>query len=240
LTDRTGQARSRLTLLGHWGLWLQGRSVPATINGDGRRVLTLITMQGPLSRGVIRQHLWPDVSASAAASRLRTALWRLSPVRDDVLADINGTLRLRPDVVVDVDELVAAAAEVDDGLDPDPHRFEADLLPDWDEDWLVVDRERIRQIRLHALEQLSGRQLAQERYAAALDSALVALQADPLRESAHRAVIAVHLAEHNFSEAIAQYLRCCAVLDSELGVPPSCTLRGLMADGMAQLAGEKK
>jgi hypothetical protein len=32
-----------------------------------------------------------------------------------------------------------------------------DLLPAWDDDWLVLERERHRQLRLHALENLSAR-----------------------------------------------------------------------------------
>lgn len=35
--------------------------------------------------------------------------------------------------------------------------FAGELLPDWCDDWLVVDREQRHQMRLHALEQLSDR-----------------------------------------------------------------------------------
>jgi hypothetical protein len=34
-------------------------------------------------------------------------------------------------------------------------RFQGELLPDWQDDWLIVDRERLRQLRLHALERLA-------------------------------------------------------------------------------------
>lgn len=214
--------------------------MPASVTADGRRLLALLAMQGSLGRGDIRDRLWPDAGHHAAASRLRTTLWRLAPIRDEVMAESAGALHLRPDLTVDVDELVSAAAAVGDGVrGTDPRRFDADLLPGWDEDWLVVERERIRQVRLHALEQLSAQQLAEGRFSAALDSALVALRADPLRESAHRAVIAVHLAEDNLSEAMAQFLRCCDILRLELGVPPSRKLRELMARAPAQFAGEK-
>jgi hypothetical protein len=32
----------------------------------------------------------------------------------------------------------------------------ADLLPAWDEDWVLIERERIRQLRTHALNALSA------------------------------------------------------------------------------------
>jgi DNA-binding SARP family transcriptional activator len=59
------------------------------------------------------------------------------------------------------------------------------------------------------------------------------VSAEPLRESAHRALIAAHLREANYGEAIAQYERCYILLRDELGVAPSPCLRDLI-----QTAGE--
>jgi DNA-binding SARP family transcriptional activator len=44
-----------------------------------------------------------------------------------------------------------------------------DLLPGWDEDWLQLERERHRQLRIHALEALSQRLTSGGQYAAAID-----------------------------------------------------------------------
>jgi DNA-binding SARP family transcriptional activator len=63
---------------------------------------------------------------------------------------------------------------------------DADLLPDWVDDWLVHDRERLHQLRLHVLEALADRLAGDGRYGLALDVALAALRSDTLRESAHR------------------------------------------------------
>ena len=89
--------------------------------------------------------------------------------------------------------------------DLSPASFAADLLPSWYDDWVIVERERLRQIRVHALEELSRRLAAGHRYGDAIDAALAAIAADPLRESAHRRLIEAHLAEGNVSEAIRQY-----------------------------------
>jgi DNA-binding SARP family transcriptional activator len=190
----------------------------------------MLALRGAMTRAQARGTLWPDLAEAAAAGRLRTALWRLSAWRQTLLEERGDTLRLAPGLQVDVDEMCRAAAALHDGahLVAWP-TFGADLLPGWEDDWLVVERERLRQTRLHALETLAGRLVGCGRFAEALDAALCALRADPLRESAHRAVIDVHLAEHNLVEALRQYGLCARVLRSELGVAPSQSLRAHIA-----------
>ena len=82
-------------------------------------------------------------------------------------------------------------------------------------------RERLRQLRLHALEAAAAQLSALGSYGLALDAALTALRADPLRESAHRAVIRVHLAEGNVAEARRAFRQCRLLLRRELHVEPS-------------------
>ena len=96
-----------------------------------------------------------------------------------------------------------------------------DLLPDWDEEWLVFERERIRQQRLRALEQLCRRHTDDARFGQAILAGLMAVDAEPLRESAQRVLIAAHLAEGNRFEAIRQFHSYESVLMDDLGVRPS-------------------
>jgi DNA-binding SARP family transcriptional activator len=234
--------QSRLQLLGDWHLYVAptgqdaetAQSRKVSPYRDAKRLLALLALLGPLSRAQIRIWLWPDAADATAASRLRNAIWQLSSARRRLLDESTGALRLREDINVDVDELFTAVTQIESRLPTlDARQFEADLLPAWDEDWLLVHRERVRQLRLHALEQMSGLHLSQGRHAIALDCALAALNADPLRESAHRAVIRVHLAEDNVALARDQYARCRAVLKTELGVGPSRTLTALMREPTA-------
>lgn len=236
-----------LGLLGSWRLTLGGRPValpPAT-----RRILALLALHGPLTRAAVSCTLWPEADEAAANCRLRTALWRLAGGRDLVGCQ-DGQLTLAPTVVVDVRRMrrTARALAAADPADLDernacPARlFEEDLLPSWYDEWLVVERERIRQTRLHALESLSSLRLRQQRYAEAVDTALAAVRSEPLRESAHRAVILAHLAEGNVVEAIRQYGACRTVLREELGVEPSPALAELLppqprADRLALYSG---
>ena len=104
----------------------------------------------------------------------------------------------------------------------------ADLLPEWPDDWVSAERERFHQLRLHALEAMCARLTALGCHGEAVDAGLAAVRADPLRESAHHAVISAHLAAGNRSEAIRQYGRCRHVLLRELGLEPSESLRDLV------------
>jgi DNA-binding SARP family transcriptional activator len=54
------------------------------------------------------------------------------------------------------------------------------------------------------------------------------VRAEPLRESAHRALVMVHLHEGNYGEALRQYQRCRALLHDELGIDPSPRLHDLV------------
>jgi DNA-binding SARP family transcriptional activator len=111
----------------------------------------------------------------------------------------------------------------------DPELLQADVLPEWLDDWLVTERERHRQLRLHALERLCGEHRDQGRYDLAIRAGLTAVAGEPLRESAHRALIEVHLAEGNHAEALRQYQGYRHRLREELGLAPSPVIRALVA-----------
>jgi DNA-binding SARP family transcriptional activator len=183
--------------------------------------------------------LRPEASHEHALGSLRSVLWRLSRGHDGLLEVTADGVRLCPDVAVDVDALErvlgqsgATAAPALSARDlPD-----ADLLPAWEEEWLVAERARMRQLWLHALEVLGGRLCQERRYGLALAAALRVLAADPLRESAHRLVIDVHMAEGNVVEAMRQLDSCRRVLREELGIEP--TPRLLHAYVPARRAGD--
>jgi len=78
-------------------------------------------------------------------------------------ARVRRDARLGADVRVDLREAERLArAEVDggaerSGAESDTETFVGDLLPDWYDDWVLIERERFRQLRLRALEALCER-----------------------------------------------------------------------------------
>jgi DNA-binding SARP family transcriptional activator len=106
----------------------------------------------------------------------------------------------------------------------------SELLPDWYDDWALVEAEDWRQLRLHALEALADRLSSQAKYGDAAAAALAAVRAEPLRESPRAALIRVHIAEGNPTEALREFARYGELLMLELGVEPTERLRALVAE----------
>jgi SARP family transcriptional regulator, regulator of embCAB operon len=92
-----------------------------------------------------------------------------------------------------------------------------------------VEAEDRRQLRLHAVETLADRLTAHGDYGDAA-AALAAVRAEPLRESPRAALIRVHIAEGNPSEALRGYSRYSELLRLELDVEPTQRLRQLVSD----------
>ena len=105
-----------------------------------------------------------------------------------------------------------------------------DLLPGWYDDWAVIAAEDWRQLRLHALEAVAARLTAADRLAEAAAAALAAVRAEPLRESARAALIRVHMAEGNQSDALGEFERYRVLLRAELGLEPTARLRRILDD----------
>ncbi len=183
-TPTTGQphdAEIRLHLLG--GFRLTHGDTPVVVPRGLQRIIALIGLRPGATRTHLAGLLWPEVTEERALSSLRTALWRLRQDPYCPLTTAADTVRLDPLVRVDVDLLIDTAGRVRDGHPPDD-AAEAlaagrhDLLPGWYDDWVLADRERLRQLRLHMLEQVSGQHLAAGRHGEALEAALEAMAAE--------------------------------------------------------------
>jgi DNA-binding SARP family transcriptional activator len=182
-----------------------------------------------------------DVRDERARGNLRTAIWNVRRVNPRLLHADSDQLRLGDDVDVDLRRTIRLAQQLLHKCSPvitedTIGALDADLLPDWNDEWVLVDRERLRQLRLHALEELCRHLLTLGRHADAVDTAIAVVAADPLRESAHRVLIEAHLAEHNVNEAAVQFDRYRELVGSNLGIEPSedllmLVMRALGRDG---------
>jgi DNA-binding SARP family transcriptional activator len=223
---------ARLHLLD--GFQLRLDSTPVELSVSAQRLLAFLALRGRAGRSRVAGTLWPEVTEDRALASLRTALWRVQQAGRGVITIIAADIELAPGVAVDAQELTASARlllhDAIDHLSPwwSSGRLQGELLPDWPDDWLVVERERLRQLRLHALERLAERWTEQACYGLAVEAALAAIRTDPLRESAHRAAIVAHLAEGNLGEAIRQYERCREILLEEFGVEPTAATADLL------------
>ncbi len=241
LPSLIGPLLSRLNLLDGPAVLLFGG--PCVVCNGGRlevpdgskRLLVFVALStGRVDRRYAAGSLWPVGSDERAAGNLRSALWRLRCAGIDVIESDKCTLALRRGTVVDVRVVCDWAARLVDGSATQADLFlmnwrgdAIDLLPGWYDDWVIFERERIRQQLLHALEALSRRLADLGRCAEAVDVAISAVGADPLRESANRVLIEVHLAEGNVVEARRTYERYREAVRRELGVEPGEQLASL-------------
>src|SRR5438445_1821421 len=151
---------ARLGLLGGFDLRQGDRQIGLPLSAQ-RLVAFLALRHRALQRVFVAGTLWLDSTQDAANASLRTALWRLRRPGCHLVDATATHLALSGSIAVDVHEVAAAAARVtgedsidERGEDRDALVVADELLPDWYDDWVVLDRERFRQIQLNALETL--------------------------------------------------------------------------------------
>lgn len=235
---QTGQPRptttppTRLLLLDGFRLIRDG--LPMGLPHGLQRVIALAALRPGATRSHLAGLLWPETADERALSCLRTALWRLRRDAPGTVIATGDAVSLDPRVEVDVDELVRAAARVREGDDPRTTdgvvaAGRHDLLPGWYDDWVMLERERLRQLRLHALEEIARAQLRLGRHGEALQAALEAARAEPLRETPHRLIVEVHLAEGNAYEALHAFYAYRDLILRDLQLEPSAAMCALLS-----------
>jgi DNA-binding SARP family transcriptional activator len=205
-----------------------------------QRLVALVALaERPIRRSRIAATLWPDTSEERARASLRSALWRVSAMAD-VLVVSAWHIGLVDGVAVDYRAEVAAFNRLHDArhdttddlaLAREITGRSGELLPDWSDEWVIVERERFRQIRLQTIDALGERLCESGRYRDALRLVLAGTAMDPLRESPHRLMVKAHLRLGNVADAIRQYQTYEKLLDEELGVQPTREMTAMLAAG---------
>ncbi|MGH3799784.1 MAG: AfsR/SARP family transcriptional regulator [Pseudonocardiaceae bacterium] len=214
----------RLRVLGGFELLVGTQPVPLPRNAQ--RLLGFVAVRrSNVLRGTVAGNLWPNSTQTRAQASLRTALWRLHQGHPRLVVSNQRAIRIHDQLYIDLQAATALARQVlKDDYDPAVALFGVlsdDLLPDWDEDWVFLERERVREMRIHALESLSRHFTRTRNFAAAIDAAYVAIAGEPLRESSRAALIEAHLAEGNRALAARDLAEYRILLGNELGLEPS-------------------
>jgi DNA-binding SARP family transcriptional activator len=230
------EAHVTLRLLGGFDLTIDGKSKSLPV--PAQRLLAFLALN---ERSVLRAHvaevLWLESTEGHARASLRSAIWRLRRSGHGLIQVTNQCLRLGSEVVVDARVLVdwaRSVLEAEQGFEHLPpvaalgDGLTGDLLPDWYDEWLIVDRERLRELHARALERACERLTAAGSFQQAVEAGLAALDTDPLRESTHRCLIGLHLAEGNQAEALHSYFLYRDLLHERLGLDPSARMEDLV------------
>jgi DNA-binding SARP family transcriptional activator len=196
--------------------------------------------------GVTRHELadvvWPDQLPASWKSALRSIVSRLRvflrpvvPEATDPVVARGGRyfVLLPPDVDVDIERAESAALTAQDrlGVGELPaarrlgmeatSRVRGPFLPDQEGPWVTGVRDDLAELFVTACEITSQASAALGEHARALLLAREAIAAEPLRESAHRCLMAAHASGGNRGEALLAYQRLRRLLAEQLGVDPS-------------------
>lgn len=232
-----GPTALRVRLLGELDLRLDGRPLPPLESARAESLLAhlLLHQEAPQPRQRLAFLLWPDSTEPQARTNLRHVLHNLRralPDLDRFLDVTPRTLRWRAGAALWLDvaafEEALAGGEADGGLAALREAvglYRGDLLQGSDDEWLVGQRERLRQGYLRALERLTALLAARGDHAEAIGYAERLLRHDPLRERTYQVLMRLHDARGDRARALRAYHTCAATLERELGVEPSAATR---------------
>jgi len=247
----------KLSLLGPFQANLQGKPVAFPYD-KVRALLAYLAVEARTRhrREMLAALLWPEQSAAAGRTSLRTALAALRRILNDRDASIplllveRDSVQLNPNghYCLDVDALRSRlkASEIHphhrvDGCETCIQDLEAavalyrgDFLQGLNpggsvefEDWTLIQREHFHARILTALHNLTQYYTRKGQYGQAQRYALQQVAMEPFREEAHRALMQILANSGQRSAALAQYQTCGRILAEELGVEPSQETRSL-------------
>ncbi len=193
---------------------------------------------GPLRRDELADRIWPDQTTEAGRNCLRVALSALRALLEPEPQDRGTVLQAgRHDVRLDSSRfttdtgefeanLLRAAGARDDVdklsfLEAAVEQYQSDFLPQFDDVWSTLERERLSDAYQLALRGLVRLHVNQRRYDLALGASQRAVAADPYREESHRLLMRVYTLMGRPAAAHRQYKELERLLQQRLGTSPS-------------------
>jgi len=187
-------------------------------------------------RDEIGELLWPESEPETIRRNLRQALFSLRHVLEppplppgSILQVQQSRLRLNPDLVAtdvaDFDRAVAEARKGGPGAIKALHRaidlYKGDLLPGFDEDWIIQERIRLEDLYVFALRQLVEHSRKAGDSGETIQYLHLALAKEPLNEEWHLALMREYIDSGRPQSAIKQFDELTAVLQEHLACDPS-------------------
>ena len=223
----------KLGLLGGFRLeTADGQPVPVPTK-KAKALLAYLALHGePQPRTKLAHILWEDSDEPQARESLRQTLFllrkALSPAHADALMAQNDVVALQPVAikvdVIEFERLVASGEPV--LLDEAVQLYRGDFLEGFDlsasgfDAWLGMERQRLKERALAALQKLLAHRLANNAIESAITVATRLLLLDPLREGVHRSLMELFCKQGRHAAALRQFRVCAETLKKELGVEP--------------------
>jgi predicted ATPase/DNA-binding SARP family transcriptional activator len=215
---------------------LDGVEVGGQISTKSRALLCYLAVTGqPHSREKLAGLLWGDKPEKSAKANLRKSLSTLRQVLGNALIINRQSVAFNRDSAYQLDVEVFETALAED--DPAPEKlnplreavelYRGDFLEGLSvrqalgfEEWVLSERERLRQMAIQALKRLSAVYTVRGEYAAGIEVTHQLLSLEPWQEEAHQQLMILLARSGQHSAALAQYDTCRRILAEELGVEP--------------------
>jgi DNA-binding SARP family transcriptional activator len=202
----------------------------------------LVHRGAPQPRQRLAFMLWPDSTEAQARTNLRKVLHTLRralPDAERFLEVTPSNLRWREDAPCRLDLADFERALADGDLEAAVGAYGGDLMEGSYDEWVLEERERLRDRCADALERLGREHEQRGALAAAIGCAERLVRLDPLREDGHRALMRLHDARGDRVRAMRAYHGYAAAAQRELGVVPSAPMRAayeaLLDDGATRV-----
>lgn len=227
-----------LRLLGGLFLTQNGAPLGPFLSQKVPALLAYLAVTGrPHSREALAGLLWGDLPEADAKNNLRQALSNLRKLAEPYLiidretVEFNRTAPHFLDVAVFEQKARSkTVAELQIAAELYAGDFLAGLAvrdaPDFEE-WVLVQKARLRETALHVWQTLTQHHLTHRAHRAAIEAANHLLALDAWREEAHRQLMLALARSGQRSAALAQYETCRRILQKELGVEPSTETQAL-------------
>jgi DNA-binding SARP family transcriptional activator len=243
--QREGEADLlHVSLFGGFNIELEGTDERKGLTQTTQSLLVylLLFRHKTHSREILAATFWREYPQARARNCLNTALWRLrrylepkgTPPGTYLISSPAGELGfnlqcgywLDVDVfekqIVSLQYIPAEKIQEEDitRLESAIQLYSGDLLEGYYYDWVLRERERLRDCYLDCLYYLMYYFTAQDSVSKAASYGQEILSNDPLREDVHRHLMRLYMKNGQRCLALRQYDRCRQVLAKELKVPP--------------------
>jgi predicted ATPase/DNA-binding SARP family transcriptional activator len=227
-----------INVLGPVQLTLAGKPLAGLVSAKAKALLVYLAIERrPCSRSALAGLLWSDLPEDDARRNLRVEVSKLRRWLNPYLVFTSQEASINPTspYLVDVHEFEDWVSKFRaQASSPDLSQmmetvalYRGDFLSHFQvraaplfEEWVLVERERLRQLALDLLDQINQAAIQQQDWKAGLFAARKSLAIDSWREKSHRQLMIILVLSGDRSAALAQFETARRILVQELGVEP--------------------
>ncbi|MEM7111113.1 MAG: tetratricopeptide repeat protein [Chloroflexota bacterium] len=221
-----------IRVLGSPQFSLSGQSVTALRAAKSQALLVYLALtKRPFSRTALGDLLWPNHGEKEMRVSLRQSIYLIHKAIPGALLAQRETVAISPEIAVTIDVVgfeTAVSTGTVEGLETAVSRYQGDLMAGFYvedaypfEEWLLLERERLRTLAMQALHDLVTHFVRRRQANKGVRYARQLLRLEPWIEEGHRALMRLLAWQGQYSAALKQYATCRKLLADELGVDPA-------------------